>query len=95
MLIHLHCWLTSNLFVPHIINITSSISDQLAQFLSILMNLVNVTFKNLLVQTWYKKFARENFLLDLLDIGWSSVIKLEREDPNYSLNLYENTLNTY
>ena len=41
-----------------------------------------------------KNFDRENFLLDLLDIDWSFVIKLEREDPNYSFNLYENTLNT-
>ena len=34
-----------------------------------------------------KNFDRDNFLLDLLDIDWSSVIKLE-------FNLYENTLNT-
>ena len=41
-----------------------------------------------------KNFDRENFLLDLVDIDWSLVIKLEKEDPNYSFNLYENTLNT-
>ena len=41
-----------------------------------------------------KNLNRENFLLDLLDIDWSSVIKLEREDPNFLFNLYENTLNT-
>ena len=33
-------------------------------------------------------------LLDLLDIDWSSVIRLEREDLNYSFTLDENTLNT-
>ena len=116
-------FLTSNLFVPHIIhptritpnsktlidnifsnspnfsegisgNITLSISDHLAKFLLIPMNLVDVPSKIYSSKRDTKNFDRENFLLDLLDIDWSSVIKLEREDPNYSFNLYENTLNS-
>ena len=58
------------------------------------MNLVYVPSKIYLYKHDTKNFDRENLLLDLLDIDWSSVIKLEREDPNYSFNLYENTLNT-
>ena len=58
------------------------------------MNLVYVPSKIYSYKLDTKNFDRENFLLDLLDIDWSSVIKLEREDPNYLFNLYENTLNT-
>ena len=36
-----------------------------------------------------QKILTEYFLLDLLDIDWSSVIKLEREGLNYVSNLYE------
>ena len=75
-------------------NITLSISDPLAQFLLIPMNLVYVPSNIYSYKRDTKKFDRENLLLDLLDNDWSSVIKLEREDPNYSFNLYENTLNT-
>ena len=58
------------------------------------MNLVYGPSKIYLYKRDTNNFDRENFLLDLLDIDWSSVIKFEREDPNYSFNLYENTLNT-
>ena len=75
-------------------NITLSISDHLAQFLIIPMNFGYVPSKIYLYKRDTKNFDRENFLLDLLDIDWSLVIKLEKEDPNYSFNLYENTLNT-
>ena len=75
-------------------NITLSISDHLTQFLLIPMNFVYVPSKIYLYKRDTKNFDRENFLLDLLDIDWSSVIKLEKEDPNYSFNLYENTPNT-
>ena len=73
-------------------NITLSISDHLAQFLLIPMNLVYVPSKIYSYKRDTKNFDRENFLLDFLDVDWSSVIKLEREDPNYSFNLYANTL---
>ena len=75
-------------------NITLSISDHLAQFLIIPMNFGYVLSKIYLYKRDTKNFDREIFLLDLLDIDWSLVIKLEKEDPNYSFNLYENTLNT-
>ena len=65
-------------------NITLSISDHLAQFLLIPMNLVYVPSKIYSYKRDTKKIDRENFLLDLLDIDWSSVIKLEREDRNYT-----------
>ena len=55
---------------------------------------MNVPSKIYLYKRDTKIFDGEHFLLDILNIDWSSVIKLEREDPNYSFNLYENTLNT-
>ena len=58
------------------------------------MNFGYVPSKIYLYKRDTKNFDRENFLLHLLDIDWSLVIKLEKEDPNYSFNLYENTLNT-
>ena len=53
-------------------NITLSISDHLAQFLLIPMNLVYVPSKMYVYKRDTKNFDRENFLLDLLDIDWSS-----------------------
>ena len=50
------------------------------------MNLVYVPSKIYLYKRDTKNFDRKSFLLDLLDVDWSSVIKREREDPNYSFN---------
>ena len=42
----------------------------------------------------YKNFDRENFLLDLLDINWDSVIDTEKNDVNYSTEQFLNKINS-
>ena len=72
-------------------NLTLSISDHLAQFL-IIPHRTNQGSKK---QTFYKRdtrsFDQEDFILDILDINWKSVIRIEEKDPNLSFNsLYDN-----
>ena len=65
-------------------NITFSISDHLAQFL-----IIPVEYKKIsLVPDKYirdtKHFDRENFLLDMLEVDWNTIIKTDKNDPNFS-----------
>ena len=39
-------------------------------------------------------FDRENFILDLLNVDWPSIISGEKKDPNYSINSFEDTINS-
>ena len=39
-------------------------------------------------------FDRENFILDLLNVDWPSIISGEKKDPNYSTNSFEDTINS-
>ena len=41
-----------------------------------------------------KNFDGENFIIDLLNVDWPSILKLEKEDPGYSFNSYEAKINT-
>ena len=58
-----------------------SISDHLAQFLIILLDIDYVPKKINLYKRDTKKFDRENFFLDLISIDWDAVLKLETENP--------------
>ena len=75
-------------------NLTLSISDHLAQFLIIPMDYEFVPKKANLFKRETKNFDRENFIIDLLNIDWPSILKLEKEDPGYSFNSYEAKINT-
>ena len=75
-------------------NLTLSISDHLAQFLIIPLDVGYVPKKINLYKRDTKNFDRENFFLDLISIDWSTVLRFENEDPNLSFNEYANTLNT-
>lgn len=74
-------------------NLTISISDHLAQFLIIPLDIGYVPRRISLYKRDIKNFDRENFFIDLISIDWTAVLKLENENPNQSFNDYYNTLN--
>ena len=74
-------------------NLTLSLSDHLAQFLIIPIEFNYDSKKEKLFRRNTKNFDREHFFRDLLDIDWTSVIKIEKGDPNISFNNYEVTVN--
>ena len=75
-------------------NLTISISDHLAQFLIIPLDIGYVPKRINLYKHDTKNFDRENFFLDLISIDWDALLKLENENPNQSFNDYSITLNT-
>ena len=75
-------------------NLTLSISDHLAQFLIIPLDFSYIPRKINLYKRDTKNFDRNNFFADLTSIDWTSVLKLENENPNLSFNNYASTLNT-
>ena len=74
-------------------NLTISISDHLAQFLIIPEESYKLPKKNNMFKRDTKNFDRENFILDLLNVDWPSIISGDKKDPNYSINSFEDTIN--
>ena len=50
--------------------------------------------KNNIYKRDTKNFDKVNFILELRNINWNSIIDICKEDPNYSFNSYEVTLGT-
>ena len=73
-------------------NLSISISDHLAQFFIIPENYEYVSKKQNTYKRDTKNFDRENFILDLLSIDWSTIINLESDNPSHSYNLFETKL---
>ena len=66
---------------------TISISDHLAQFLIISKKTKIQQSKSNIYKNDYKKFEREHFLLELLNIDWTDISKIQNKDCNESLNI--------
>ena len=71
-----------------------SISDHLAQFLIIPLDCK-------IKHQHYNKYKRdtknldkENFILDMLEVDWKKIIKLDDNDPNFSFGEFEKKLNS-
>ena len=75
-------------------NLTISISDHLAQFLIIPEESDKLPRKNNIPKRDTTNVDRENFILDLLNVDWPSIISGEKKDPNYSINSFEDTINS-
>ena len=75
-------------------NFTVSISDHLAQFLIIPENYDHNSTKSNLFKRDTKNFDKENFVLEISQTNWDSVINITKEDPNFSYNSFEKTLNS-
>ena len=75
-------------------NITLSISDHLAQFLIIPVEckIIKQQFNEYKRDT--KNMDKENFTLDMLEVDWKSIIKVENNDPNLSFVEFEKKLNS-
>ena len=69
-------------------NLTLSISDHLAQFLIIPMDYNVIPKKNNIYKRDTKNFDKVNFILELRNINWNSIIDRGKEDHNYSFNSY-------
>ena len=75
-------------------NITISISDHLAQFLILPLECKIQPTKKIIYKRDIKKLDRENFILDLLDVNWKEITRLEENDPNLSFYEFETKLNS-
>ena len=73
-------------------NLMISISDHLAQFLIIPIDISKHSEK----RNWFKRdtkhFDKENFILDMFDINWDEIIEIDKNDPNLSFNAFESKL---
>ena len=75
-------------------NITLSISDHLAQFLIIPLEYKTTIHRSDKYKRDTKNFDRENFILDLIEVDWKAIIKIQKKDPNLSFNEFEKKLNS-
>ena len=74
-------------------NLTLSISDHLAQFLIIPLELGYVPKRMNFYKRDTKNFDKEHFFLDLNNFDWPSLLKLEYENPNLSFNNFTLAIN--
>ena len=75
-------------------NITLSISDHLAQFLIIPLDYQIHIQKHDKYRRDTANLNKEEFILDLLEIDWKKILKIENNDPNFSFNEFERKLNS-
>ena len=73
-------------------NLTLSISDHLAQFLIIPLDVGYVPRKIYMYKRDTKNFDRENFFMDLISIDWPSLLRLDLENPDLSYSNYASTI---
>ena len=74
-------------------NLTLSISDHLAQFLVLPKSHVKNKVQNKTTYRDMSNFNKEQMLNDLSNIDWNSAIDLQKNDPSFSYNSFENTVN--
>ena len=75
-------------------NLTISTSDHLAQFLIIPEAYEHPPKQHEIYKRDTKNFDSENFKTEISNIDWPSVINMEANNPNQSLNNFESTLNS-
>ena len=76
-------------------NLTLAISDHLAQFLIIQEVIDKTSTKNNIYKRDYRKFDRENFVLDLLNIEWNQVITIVINLSTYFFDKIDSLVNQY
>jgi len=74
-------------------NITFTISDHLAQFLIIPVEYKTNIRHSIKYKRDTKNIDKQKFILDMLDVDWKEIIKIENNDPNFSFNEFETKLN--
>ena len=80
-------------------NITVSLSDHLAQFLIIPDECHHAENKQNQFTRDMKNFDEEKFISELLEIEWSTLLQLNKDDPNISFEIFhskiDNLINKY
>ena len=74
-------------------NITTAISDHLAQVLIIPLETEFKPQKYVKYKRNMKNFDRQNFLLDLLAFNWKKILQINKRDPNLSFNQFFDRIN--
>ena len=73
-------------------NLTVAISDHLAQFLIIPIEISKQSERFNCFTRDTKNFDRDNFIPDMLDVNWDDLIQVEKDNPNLSFNCFEDKL---
>ena len=88
--------LFSNIIDPDIIsvNLTATIPDHLPQF-AIIPNMFGNTASNKsnIYERGWRKFDRENFILDYFSIDWEDLLKVDGRNIDNSIQLYLEKIN--
>ena len=72
-------------------NLMSAISDHFPQFLILPKEIANLSKKHNLYKRDTKNFDRENFIADLINTDWPSICSIDKNDPNYSFDMFDMT----
>ena len=80
-------------------NIVTSISDHLAQFLSLPIDQFKTNNNKNIYQRNLKSFNQQIFLEDIQNLNWNNILELENQDLDNSFNnfflMIETVLDTY
>ena len=80
-------------------NIITSISDHLAQFLTLPNRKLQKVTKIVIYQRNFVKMDKKSFLNDLRNLNWETALSIAKKDVNHSfrkfLNIIETLLDTY
>ena len=74
-------------------NFTVSISDHLPQFLIIPRVNYHPPKKHKLFKQDTKRFDKENFIAELINTDWNTVLSIAKGDRNYSFDMFNNKIN--
>ena len=74
-------------------NLTTSISDHYPQFLIIPTENPKTTKKHNLFKRDFQNFDRINFVAEILNVDWNSVLSIEKGDPDNSFNMFDAKIN--
>ena len=88
--------ITTNLMVPHITiptRITHHSKTLIDNIFSNSINFSQAPEKHNLFKRDFENFDRENFVADLINIDWNSVLSIEKGDPNHSFNMFDIKIN--
>ena len=71
----------------------TSISDHFPQFLIIPVEISHLPRKHNLYKRNTKNFDKVNFVAEIVNINWLTILSIEKIDLNYSFGVFDLTLN--
>ena len=70
----------------------TSISDHFPQFLICPNDITELSKKHNLFKRDTKNFDIESFIVELINTDWPSICSIEKNDPNYSFDMFDSTI---